>query len=132
MKVQGRSPTFVDIADSEAIASAFLNKRLKSTPLPNLIFATMLFDYASLNLHPSMFHNRISEMFEQVLERAWVQLERVGQLNDREIGNLSTFIERVVQTVTYGSHYPRYRRTDHHPDAFCQEENRTRLLFLGP
>ncbi|KAF8599187.1 hypothetical protein BDV93DRAFT_609435 [Ceratobasidium sp. AG-I] len=98
-QVQGRSPTYADIADSEAIATIFTMSRLKSTPLPNIIFATMLFDYACINLHPSIFHTRIPEIFTGVLERAWVQLEKVAQLNDREIGNLSTFFERISQTI---------------------------------
>lgn len=131
MEVQGRTPTYVDIADSEAIVSAFSNSRLKSTPLPNIIFATMLFDYASLNLHPSIFNTRIPGMFAGILERAWVQLEKAGQLNNRELGNLSTFIERVFETVVYGSHYPHYQCADHRLDAFFQEESHTQLLFLG-
>lgn len=130
MEVQGRTPTFVEITDSEAIASAFSNRRLKSTPLPNIIFATMLFDYASLNLHPSIFKTRIPEMFAGILERAWVQLEKAGQLSDREIGNLSTFIERLFQTVVYGPRYLRYQLTDHCLGAFCQEERHIQPLFL--
>lgn len=100
--VLSNSPSFVDLADSQAIVASLIERRLKSDPLPHIIFASMLFNYASLNLHPRIFNACIPDMFAGVLERAWVQLEGAGQLNNRRMGNLSTFAERFLQTVVYG------------------------------
>ncbi|KAF8599186.1 hypothetical protein BDV93DRAFT_592123 [Ceratobasidium sp. AG-I] len=91
------SPTFVDVDDSEAVVASFCQARLKSTPPAHIIFTAMVFKYACINLHPSIFNARIPQLFAGVVERAWVQLEKAAQLNNRQLGNLSTFIEHFVQ-----------------------------------
>lgn len=124
------SPTFVDVVDSETIVAGFSEARLKSTPPAHVIFVAMVFKYACINLHPTIFNARIPQLFAGVVERAWVQFKKVAQLNDRQLGNLSTFIEHIVQITLYGFISSQEHYSDHYVELFRQETGPTQTLFL--
>lgn len=101
MDKQVQLPTFVDLGDSEAIATGFIERKLKLTPPAHIIFVAALFNYVCVNLHPRIFAARIPQIFAGVLGRVWLNIEDAAQLNDRQCENLGTFVGRFLRTIQY-------------------------------
>lgn len=97
--MQAESPTFVDVDDSKAIATAFTKTKLKLTPPAHIVFVAALFNYSCMNLHPSIINAQVPQIFANVLERAWMEMEKAPQLNDEQWGDLSTFIDRFFSST---------------------------------
>ncbi|KAF8599193.1 hypothetical protein BDV93DRAFT_511898 [Ceratobasidium sp. AG-I] len=97
--MQVTSPTFMNLEDSREIATGFSAGKFKRSPPPHILFVSALFNYTCTNLHPSIFDARIPQIYLDVLERAWVDLEKGAQLSGEQWGDLAGFVQHLLQTT---------------------------------
>ncbi|CAE6422024.1 unnamed protein product [Rhizoctonia solani] len=77
----------IGASDSNRIVQAFSTK-LQSRPKLHISFSSMLLGYACKNLKAPDISSPLSRVFQSILERSWVEVARIQELNSEQFNDL--------------------------------------------